>query len=126
MWFGEWEIDRWEHLRGTAILSYEFAQSQIGLGMSLTASEARFDWGLLWLTGRGCSDPEYRWAASDEFIGHGWQALLPVDHPHRLPGGPHFLVVECDGSPAAGFQVTNSAELVAYYDGYYFFFTVED
>jgi hypothetical protein len=34
--------------------------------------------------------------------------------------------VECDGSPAAGFEVTDSAELVAYYDGYYFFFTVED
>jgi hypothetical protein len=133
---GTWRIARFEKLGfGSAVLNDRYARSQIGKRLTLSTDFARFDAKLLWQGGRRCSRPSYRWATDDEFIGHGWQGLLPSDHPEKREDSL-FLDVDCDAprkahpipgpSPIFGCEITNRGDCVAYYDGYSFFLVREE
>ena len=98
----------------------EYPSSQLGKHAVLSRKLATFDSGFLFVGGKSCSEPSYRWASEDEFIGHASQALLPLDHPDRR-AELLFLLVDCEGSEIFGCEVTKYSECAAYYDGYAFF-----
>jgi hypothetical protein len=106
------------------MLTDEYAESQIGKKMELTSAEMRFDDEFLWLSMKHCASASYDWATSDQFVGHGWQALLHSDNPEKRDD-LLFLNVNCDGEMVTGFEVSRTGKLVVYYDSYWFFLDPE-
>src|ERR1051326_4027091 len=119
-YFGSWVIRSFEHPRMSTGLTDQYAKTQMGKSMRLSDKSVEFDKGFLWLSGIKCTSPKYSWLKDDNFVGHLHQALLPEDHPKKQPGDLLFISVDCSSS-SAGFEVDRTGELVAYYDGYYFF-----
>ncbi|MFZ5896011.1 MAG: hypothetical protein ACOY0T_33450 [Myxococcota bacterium] len=125
-YLGTWRIKRFAKLdRGSIHLTDAYAKSQLGKTATLSIGSASFDDKFLWRGGRHCNKPSYRWATDDEFIGHGHQALLPLDHPDKR-GDLLFLDVDCDGERNTfGCELTVRDECSAYYDGFAFFLARE-
>jgi hypothetical protein len=115
---------RYEHPGMSFFLTDEYAESQIGKKMELTSTEMRFDEDFLWLSNKYCANASYDWATSDEFIGSGWQALLPSENLEKRDD-LLFLNVNCDGKMVTGFEVSKTGKLVVYYDDYWFFLDPE-
>lgn len=125
-YFGTWRIKRFAKLGfGSAGLTDRYAEGQIGKAVALSGTSAYFDKDFLWRGGKRCEHPTYKWAAYDEFIGHGHQALLPADHPDRRDD-LLFLDVDCEGRGLFGCEITVKGECVAYYDGYSFFLAKDE
>ena len=123
-YLGTWRIRRFEKSALGGDLTRKYVMSQIGKALTLRDGEATFDRGLLWIAGPACERASLSWASAQEFEGHAWQALLPSDHPSKRHGDLLFLNVACgERERVFGCEVTNDGELVAYYDGYYFFLT---
>ena len=123
-YYGVWTITRYEHPRMSIAPTDAYAESQIGKTMELTKTEMRFDKDFLWLSNKYCANASYDWATVDEFVGSGWQALLPFENPEKRED-LLFLNVNCNGKMVTGFEVSKTGKLVVYYDGYWFFFDPE-
>lgn len=123
-YYGVWTITRYEHPEMSVFLTDEYAESQIGKKMELSATEMRFDNDFLWSSTKYCANASYDWATPDDFMGHGWQALLHSDNPEKRDD-LLFLDVNCDGEEIAGFEVSRTGKLVIYYDSYWFFLDSE-
>jgi hypothetical protein len=119
-YLGAWHIQHFAKVREPALTPDAYPSSQVGKSAILSREAATFEGGFLWVGGKSCSEPSYRWASDDEFIGHASQALLPIDHPDRR-AELLFLDVDCEGSNIFGCEVTRQSECAAYYDGYAFF-----
>jgi hypothetical protein len=123
-YYGVWTITRYEHARMSMRLTDEYAESQIGKTMELGNSKISFDQDFLWLGNQHCANASYAWVTPDEFTGHAWQILLPNGNPEQRDEFL-FLNVRCDGNGLAGFEVSRSGKLIAYYDSYWFFLDPE-
>jgi len=123
-YYGVWTITRYEHPRMSLMLTDEYAESQIGKTIELTSTEIRSDDDFLWIENKYCANASYNWTTIDDFAGHAWQALLPMDNPDKRED-LLFIDVNCDGNNVTGFEVSKTGKLVIFYDGYWFFLDPE-
>jgi hypothetical protein len=122
MFYGHWVITRWEHYRMSAGLTDEYANSQIGNGVSLTDTQITFDDDFLWLSKKyNCSNATYRWATRYDFMNGVWQLLLPDESPSKRQNELLAVFINCQGKNFLEFEVAKSGEIVIYYDCYWFF-----
>jgi hypothetical protein len=124
-YYGDWVVMRYEHYGTSAFATDEYADKQIGKGMQLQATEIKFDDGFLgYSAGDNCSSVTYKRATQDEFVGHGWQALLPEESPEKREGDLLFFDVYCSGKMLLGFEISKTSDIVIYVDQYWFFLEI--
>ena len=123
-YYGIWTITSYEQHGLSAFLTDEYAESQIGKKVELTSAEMQFDNDFLWLSDKYCANASYEWATSEQFVGNGWQGLLPFENPEKREE-LLFLNSNCDGKMITGFEVSRTGNLIVYYDGYWFFLCPE-
>jgi hypothetical protein len=122
MFYGHWVITRWEHYRASADLTDEYANSQVGNGVSFTNTQITFDDDFLWLSKKhNCSNAFYRWSAPEDFMNGVWQLLLPDESPSKRQNELLAVFIDCQGKNFLEFEVAKSGEIVIYYDCYWFF-----
>lgn len=120
-YYGVWIITRYEYRGFSVIGSNEFADLQIGKEIELLSNEINVDKDFLWLSKTSYKKVSYDWAEESDFVGSGWQALLPDDNPDKHNGLLFLHFYYNDGYPFLGAEVTKTGRLVIFYDGYWFF-----
>lgn len=120
-YYGVWIITHYEYRGFSVFGSNEFADSQIGKKIELLSNEVNVDEGFLWLSKTSYKKVSYGWAEDSDFIGGGWQVLLPDENPDKHIGLLYLDFYYNDGYPFFGAEVTKTGRLVVFYDGYWFF-----
>jgi hypothetical protein len=117
--YGNWVITRYD---GDSVMTADkYAKSQIGKKIQLLAHEYRVDKDFLWLSNSYCANASYKWQSTDDFIGNGWQALLPEENIEKRDGVLLFINLECKNETQVGFEISKTGKLIIYYDGFWFF-----
>jgi hypothetical protein len=120
-YYGKWIISYYKHYADTYYLKKDDADKQIGNKMILKESEFIIDDNFIWLHQTDCKKASYRRADYTEFVGHGWQILLPWNSPDRREGELLFFDLYCSGEFIIGFEVSKTNIPVFNYADYWFF-----